>query len=742
MKSIFKVSIAASFYFLLFGIRAQPAYSWAKGLGNSGYDSGLSVDIDFNGGVFTYGVFSGTVDINQGTGYMPLIAQGSQDIFIQKSDGSGNFIFGFQLACDTERCGKLVTDKTSSGFIVSGTFQGQPDMDPGPGNMIINSQNGAAFLLKLSAQGQYVWAKQFGSENFSDIELTALTCDDSSNLFVAGKYNDTIDIDPSATNLFLFPEDSNNTFLAKYDANGNLIWAKSIYGRKTVTITAVATDGRGNIVMTGMFADSVDFDSENNDVILYSGNEATDIFVCKLNADGNLIWVKSLGGKGNDAGYSIDVDKCENIYFCGTFQDSADIDPSEASQLLIADSLNDAAVVKFNSAGQLKWAKSFSGKGNDAATSLTVNINGEIYVSGYFEDSLHYGGNSSGALPSSGKKDVFLFKIDAAGLIICAGKIGGISSDSIGGMAISTKDHIFLAGSFQDSADFDPGSASAMLTSNGGTDIFICQFLPGTCCLPSEPPSLVFASPIEFCNGESSTLIAVPAQADGCPNFMWYSQTCGTNPVASGDTISVSPSQNMGYFVRTEGPCDTSTCKRVDVIVNPRAVAYFEYALNMNCIGPRFTLSNKSILADSYQWTFSDGTGSMLKNPTEHQFAYNSNIKITLLAKNAFGCNDTFSIVAQYSNFEDYYQLRIPNIFTPNNDGINDQFKINYQGDFSGCFNIKIFDRWGVIVFSSDDPQFTWDGKTNSGIKLPQGTYFYVIEIGEKKHRGFINLSE
>ena len=84
----------------------------------------------------------------------------------------------------------------------------------------------------------------------------------------------------------------------------------------------------------------------------------------------------------------------------------------------------------------------------------------------------------------------------------------------------------------------------------------------------------------------------------------------------------------------------------------------------------------------------------------------------------------------------------IPNVFTPNNDGINDEFKINLNGNAVTNYHLSIYANWGILIFYSGSPNVNWDGRTTSGIKASVGTYFYVLEFNGKLYKGTILLLE
>ena len=71
----------------------------------------------------------------------------------------------------------------------------------------------------------------------------------------------------------------------------------------------------------------------------------------------------------------------------------------------------------------------------------------------------------------------------------------------------------------------------------------------------------------------------------------------------------------------------------------------------------------------------------------------------------------------------------IPNVFTPNNDNNNDEFSINLSGITVTDYNLKIYNKWGILMFTSQNSTINWDGRTAAGIKVPAGTYYYVVVI-------------
>jgi gliding motility-associated-like protein len=136
---------------------------------------------------------------------------------------------------------------------------------------------------------------------------------------------------------------------------------------------------------------------------------------------------------------------------------------------------------------------------------------------------------------------------------------------------------------------------------------------------------------------------------------------------------------------------------------------------------------NLSTNADKFHWNFGINVlPSTQENPTQ-MYARAGYFPVILIAYNDAGCRDT---IVKYVLAENVF-LWVPSAFTPNDDSHNEFFKVGYYGIRS--LHIDIFDRWGTIVFSSDDKDFLWDGRFK-GLDCPEGVFTYRIEaIGENE---------
>jgi gliding motility-associated-like protein len=136
----------------------------------------------------------------------------------------------------------------------------------------------------------------------------------------------------------------------------------------------------------------------------------------------------------------------------------------------------------------------------------------------------------------------------------------------------------------------------------------------------------------------------------------------------------------------------------------------------------------------NWQWSFGDGTGSTLENPS-HQYTAPGTYYVSLHLTNQFGC---WSEILHGPFVVAIPELFIPNVFSPNGDGVNDQFMIEYTGDQP--VTIQIFDRWGTQIYSTNNKVDGWDGKTATGTDVTDGVYYYNVTIGGREFANNVTL--
>jgi gliding motility-associated-like protein len=138
--------------------------------------------------------------------------------------------------------------------------------------------------------------------------------------------------------------------------------------------------------------------------------------------------------------------------------------------------------------------------------------------------------------------------------------------------------------------------------------------------------------------------------------------------------------------------------------------------------------------ASSYVWDFGDGLRSTAPNPT-HTYAAPGTYQVTLTVTNDDDCS---ARVVGGPFIVTLPDLFIPNVFSPNGDGVNDEYLVQYTG--SQPFSLLIFDRWGVAVYNGSNKTQGWKGNDSQGNAVPDGVYFYRVKVGERAFAGQLTL--
>lgn len=253
-------------------------------------------------------------------------------------------------------------------------------------------------------------------------------------------------------------------------------WGHSIGGLGADVATDVTTDSLGNTYITGYFVDTVDFDPSSNVLNGVSSSFSNDIFVLKLNINGDLVWIKTLGSSGMDRAHSIAYSEDGSIYVTGFFSGTVDFDSGPANFDLSSAGLFDMFILKLNALdGSFSWAKRIGNSFDDVGNSVEVKSD-TVYLTGYFRGIVDFDPNADTVnLTNVGNNDIFILKLDRDGNLIWAKNVGSSTADQGNSIVVGPNNEVYITGYFQLTADFDPGSGNSPLSSAGGWDIFILK---------------------------------------------------------------------------------------------------------------------------------------------------------------------------------------------------------------------------------------------------------------------------
>jgi hypothetical protein len=540
-----------------FASKAQNCF-WAKSMGGTYDEVGISIAIDDSGNVYTTGYFRGTVDFDPG----PLVnnlSSGWYAAFITKMDNSGNLLWAKSIGTLNTVIGNSIALDNSGNVYIIGSFQNSSDFDPGSGTDTLTAVGSYdIFVCKLNSAGDFLWARSMGGPN-ADQGMSIAT-DGMGSVYISGAFQGTCDFDPDATSHNITAAGPNDIYIAKLDSTGNFVWAKSIGSAgNNNDICRITADSSGNVYATGRFMGTTDFDPGalvNN--LISAG--AQDIFVAKFNSAGDYVWARSMGEINDEYGASISVDASGNVYTTGTFQGTLDFNPGAGTNNLSAlpAGTSDIFLSKLDSTGTFVWAKSIGGSSDDAGSSVATDIHNNVYVTGYFRNTADFNpGSGTFDLTSAGMTDIFITKLGSDGSFLWAKQMGGADDDWIESIAIDINSNVYSTGRYNATCDFDPSSGVYDLTSLGATDIFVNKL--------NDPLLASISSQINVdCFGASNG----SAIALGTGGALPYIYSWNTSPVQTNDTAVSLPAGNYTVTITENAGCSQTASV---VITEPAA---------------------------------------------------------------------------------------------------------------------------------------------------------------------------
>ena len=329
--------------------------------------------------------------------------------------------------------------------------------------------------------GDFAFATTLGGAGKD--KATDLAVDSAGNAYVVGVYAGAVDFDPSPARTFTLPSTSGNeAFVAKYSPAGGLLWAVPFRGSGAQECQSVALDPGGNVVVTGWFASTVDFNPSTATTSNLTSAGSEDGFVAKLTSGGSLVWARRFGGAGREGGLATAVDGSGNVYVQGMYDAPGDYNPGPGTFTLACSGSYDVSLLKLDAGGNFLFARRFGGAGEDVGNGLAIDGSGNVLSMGSFYGTVDFDpGSGTRSLTSAGGSDVFLSKLSSAGAYVWAKRVGGTGAEQGGDLATDPSGDVYATGSFTGTADFNPAAeATANRTSTAGSaDAFVVKLSPG-----------------------------------------------------------------------------------------------------------------------------------------------------------------------------------------------------------------------------------------------------------------------
>lgn len=240
------------------------------------------------------------------------------------------------------------------------------------------------------------------------------------------------------------------------------VWAQGFGGTNDDQITALNLDPQDRLHFAGYFTGPATLGLQT-----FTNSQLFDAFLAVVDASGEVLWVKSAGGSGQDAALGVGTDPVGNSFLCGYFQDMAQFDSVSLTNV----GSNDAFVAKYSPEGEFMWVNALAGTGDDRAYAAAGDAQGNCYVTGHFQNTLTIAETN---LVSRGGVDVFLAKFSSEGKLLWARSAGGLGVDVSYSVAVDPQGNALICGYHGDAAVFEGTTVGSI----GNVDLFVAKYSP------------------------------------------------------------------------------------------------------------------------------------------------------------------------------------------------------------------------------------------------------------------------
>jgi hypothetical protein len=317
-----------------------------------------------------------------------------------------------------------------------------------------------AMVLLLAAQParcqgpRWQWAVQ--SIGSGTAQAKSMATDAEGNAYVFGFFTQSAQFGE----IVLTSQGRSDIFVAKLSPTGSWDWAVAVGAADSDHAAAVAVDATGRIFVSGSFSNQVHFDET-----LLTSQGDMDVFVAQLSPQGRWLAATAAGGPGRDRACALAFAPAGELLVAGQFAETATFGSSQ----LVSQGRGDAFVARLTPEGQWRWAIAAGSADNDEASALATNPAGEIYVTGYFSNTVAFGAS---VLTGRGMDDAFVGKLSGTGQWQWATAATSSNSAYGKGLVTDPAGGVFVTGSFSGHAAF---GATRLHSSGGSDDGFVAR---------------------------------------------------------------------------------------------------------------------------------------------------------------------------------------------------------------------------------------------------------------------------
>lgn len=477
-----------------------PNVDWDRALGGSNYEEIHSLTPTRDGGVLAAAttVSPGDGDISEGR-------LGSWDYWVVKLDAAGTIEWQGRYGGDQEDRLWVSTQTRDGGYLLGGSSYTSANGDKSEASRGKNDY----WIIRLDAAGNLLWEKTIGGDGSDDLRGSVVETADG-GFVLAGHSDSGVSGEKTEPN-----QGGLDFWIVKTDANGNVLWDKTYGGDKQDRMFALIKTQDGGFAVTGSSESGA---TGHKDDFLRGLN---DIWLLKLDAQGDLEWQRTIGGNWEDVPYDLTQGPDGSYFICALSGSDAVYEKTQPKF-----GFGDYWIVKLDTQGNVLWDKVFGSDKADTPYDIRVDKRGNIVVAGVSHSDV--GGNKTA--PSKGLSDYWLIYLDPNGELLWDETYGGAEDDALTEMDLGPNGSIYMAGHSASSI-----SGNRTEASRGFNDAWVVKTF---CNVRSEVSDSLFICP--------DAEVRLTARFDNCQDCNYYWQ----DDASARDTVRlVSPESSETYYI-------------------------------------------------------------------------------------------------------------------------------------------------------------------------------------------------
>lgn len=614
-----KVFITFLAIFNLSNVISQDSFviDWTESFGGKLNERCFGIDVDAGGNYYLVGQFSDTVDFNPNGPAYTLVSKNNLDGYIAKYNADRELVWVNQIGEQGEdNILDIKIDHEDNVFIV-GYVSDTVDLDPSDGVFNVNHQGlNDVIVAKYNSDGAFIWGGLIGSP-FND-RANALGIDNDNHVHISGYFRGTMDADLSLGDYPIVSHGGEDAFIITYSATGELIDAHALGGPANDRANSCYIDLEGKLLITGSFGVAMDVNfSDLEEDYIYS-NGGSDIFILKLETDKSLTWCRNFGGLANDVGYGINADIDNSILVTGSFSSTVNLFIDGYPEEMVSNGGEDIFILKLNNDGEVLFQRTTGGTSTDRGMAINSNGFGDIFVTGGYRNTMDLNPSVGEEIVTAASgNDTYIITLDASGNYKWGIATGGLYYDIGTDLAIDESGDLYAVGYFRNAILGNYPSYEERYTNSGQYDPYVMK-IHG--CNPIE--MVLTSEPSEICIGESYVLNGL-GEEDII--FNWGAGIINGLPYTP---------ETSGLKTHIVIAKDNRGCQSISSVnANVHELPFVDAGLyQTQCLGKEVTISASG--AVTYEWTPAIENGVSFIVETEGDVLY------TVIGTDENGCTD------------------------------------------------------------------------------------------------------